>query len=158
MLTRQDRVPSAVRLSRHSFIKPASARPSILYTQVSTPSQLSPISRCGGGGGGGGGGGAADVFTDCTLDLDAVNSFQHYTVGASACMHSSIDRSQSCRGDSTAFASPAEARRVADSGTFVSPAPGGGGTGRFVSPGSERRREAGGSATLGPPKPARLFI
>jgi len=73
---------SAGRLSRRSLLKqPSEALLDVEFREVATPSHLSPIR------------GRVDdsydernVYIDCSLDLDAVSNYQHYSVDASACM------------------------------------------------------------------------
>ena len=75
---------STGRLSRRSLLKqPSEAVLDVEFRQVATPSNLSPIRARG----------EEDesyddrnVYTDCSLDLDAVDTYQHYSVDASACM------------------------------------------------------------------------
>ena len=73
---------SSGRLSRRSLLKqPSEAILDVEFREVATPSNLSPIRA------------REDdsyddrnVYTDCSLDLDAVDTYQHYSVDASACM------------------------------------------------------------------------
>ena len=73
---------SARQLSRRSLLKqPSEALLDVEFREVATPSHLSPIR------------GRVDdsydernVYIDCSLDLDAVSNYQHYSVDASACM------------------------------------------------------------------------
>lgn len=73
---------SSGRLSRRSLLKqPSEALLDVEFREVATPSHLSPIK------------GRDDdsfddrhMYTDCSLDLDAVSTYQHYSVDASACM------------------------------------------------------------------------